>query len=99
ESIVPCGVRHLRTWFCSKANHIHSCIVGYKTCSDFISQNWSLSSLSRRVSLLRLKLLIYGNRGRVAVTTDMWTATNKKRGYLVITAHYIDNSWNLRRIL
>ncbi|CAN1193026.1 Putative AC9 transposase [Linum perenne] len=29
----------------------------------------------------------------------MWTATNKKRGYMAITAHYIDNSWNLRSIL
>ncbi|CAN1190018.1 Putative AC transposase [Linum perenne] len=42
---------------------------------------------------------IIGNRGRVAVTTDMWTATNQKRGYMAITAHYIDNSWNLRSIL
>ncbi|CAN1125129.1 Putative AC transposase [Linum perenne] len=38
---------------------------------------------------------IYGNQGRVAVTTEMWTATNKKqRGYMAITTHYIDNSWN-----
>ncbi|CAN1785294.1 Putative AC9 transposase [Linum perenne] len=42
---------------------------------------------------------IDGNRGRVAVTTDMWTATNQKRGYMAITAHYIDNSWKLRSIL
>ncbi|CAN1817859.1 Zinc finger BED domain-containing protein RICESLEEPER 2 [Linum perenne] len=42
---------------------------------------------------------IDGNRGRVAVTTNMWTATNQKRGYMAITAHYIDNSWKLRSIL
>ncbi|CAN1753146.1 Zinc finger BED domain-containing protein DAYSLEEPER [Linum perenne] len=42
---------------------------------------------------------IDGNRGRVAVTTDMWTATNQKRGYMAITGHYIDNSWQLRSIL
>ncbi|CAN1181435.1 Zinc finger BED domain-containing protein RICESLEEPER 2 [Linum perenne] len=42
---------------------------------------------------------IDGNRGRVAVKTDMWTTTNQKRGYMAITAHYIDNSWKLRSIL
>ncbi|KAK9198068.1 hypothetical protein WN944_013251 [Citrus x changshan-huyou] len=33
---------------------------------------------------------------RIAVTTDMWTAGNQKKGYMVVTAHYIDNSWVLR---
>ncbi|XP_058190332.1 zinc finger BED domain-containing protein RICESLEEPER 2-like [Rhododendron vialii] len=34
--------------------------------------------------------------GRVVVTTDMWTTSNQKRGYMVITAHFIDDSWNLQ---
>ncbi|KAG5552225.1 hypothetical protein RHGRI_010340 [Rhododendron griersonianum] len=39
-------------------------------------------------------------QGRVAVTTDMWTASNQERGYMVITAHFVDDSWNLQsRIL
>ncbi|CAN1192979.1 Putative AC9 transposase [Linum perenne] len=29
----------------------------------------------------------------------MWTATNQKRGYMAVTAHYIDNAWNLRSYL
>ncbi|KAH9762358.1 BED-type domain-containing protein [Citrus sinensis] len=33
---------------------------------------------------------------RIAVTTDMWTAGNQNKGYMVVTAHYIDNSWVLR---
>ncbi|KAH9650690.1 BED-type domain-containing protein [Citrus sinensis] len=33
---------------------------------------------------------------RIAVPTDMWTAGNQKKGYMVVTAHYIDNSWVLR---
>ncbi|KAH9705023.1 BED-type domain-containing protein [Citrus sinensis] len=33
---------------------------------------------------------------RIAVTMDMWTAGNQKKGYMVVTAHYIDNSWVLR---
>ena len=33
---------------------------------------------------------------RIAVTTDTWTASNKKKRYMVVTAHYIDSSWVLR---
>lgn len=40
------------------------------------------------------------NQGRVAVTTSMWSASNQKRGCMVITAHFIDDSWKLQsRIL
>ncbi|XXG84377.1 hypothetical protein AAC387_Pa10g1904 [Persea americana] len=35
------------------------------------------------------------NRGRVAITTDMWTSSNKKRGFMVVTAYFVDDSWNL----
>ncbi|CAI0462766.1 unnamed protein product [Linum tenue] len=44
----------------------------------------------------RIMKLIGGNKGRVAITTDMWTATNQKKGYMAVTAHYVDNSWILR---
>ncbi|XP_073221462.1 zinc finger BED domain-containing protein RICESLEEPER 2-like [Cicer arietinum] len=33
---------------------------------------------------------------RVAITSDMWTASNKKRGYIDVTAHYIDENWDLQ---
>ena len=33
---------------------------------------------------------------RILVATDMWTASNQKKGYMVVTAHYIDSSWVLR---
>ncbi|KAH9673095.1 BED-type domain-containing protein [Citrus sinensis] len=37
---------------------------------------------------------------RVAITTDMWTACNQKKGYMAVTGHFIDNSWHLQsRIL
>jgi len=38
-------------------------------------------------------------QSRVAITTDLWTSDNQKRGYMAITAHFIDESWNLRNIL
>nr|KYP65073.1 Putative AC9 transposase [Cajanus cajan] len=33
--------------------------------------------------------LIDTNEGRVAITSDMWTASNQKKGYM---AHYIDGN-------
>jgi len=30
------------------------------------------------------------NGSRRTITTDMWTSSNKKRGFMVITAHFID---------
>jgi hypothetical protein len=35
-------------------------------------------------------------QSRVAITSDMWTASNQKKGYMAVTAHYIDGSWNLQ---
>ncbi|GJT30050.1 putative reverse transcriptase domain-containing protein [Tanacetum coccineum] len=35
-------------------------------------------------------------RGRVkvdAVTTDMWTSGNQKKGFMVVTTHFIEESW------
>nr|XP_027189971.1 zinc finger BED domain-containing protein DAYSLEEPER-like [Cicer arietinum] len=37
---------------------------------------------------------------RIALTTHMWTVSNQKKGYMVITCHYIDDDWNMQsRIL
>ncbi|KAF0902827.1 hypothetical protein E2562_019142 [Oryza meyeriana var. granulata] len=40
-----------------------------------------------------------GIKFRVAITTDMWTFDNQKRGYMAITAHFIDESWTLQNII
>ncbi|CAN0847290.1 Putative AC transposase [Linum grandiflorum] len=40
----------------------------------------------------KIQRVINGNRGRIAITTDMWTASNQKKDYMAVTAHYIDNS-------
>ena len=34
--------------------------------------------------------LLESLEGRVVITSDMWTSSNQKRGYMVVTAHYID---------
>ena len=28
-------------------------------------------------------------KSRVAITTDLWTSENKKRGYMAVTSHFI----------
>ena len=33
---------------------------------------------------------------RVAITTDMWTGSNQKKGYMVVTGHFVDKSWRLQ---
>jgi hypothetical protein len=40
-----------------------------------------------------------GTKSRVSITTDMWTSENQRRGYMAITAHFIDDSWTLRNII
>ncbi|KAL5567406.1 hypothetical protein UlMin_030570 [Ulmus minor] len=44
----------------------------------------------------KLQRVLESNSSRVAITTDMWTASNQKRGYMAITDHFIDNYWVLR---
>ncbi|KAH1221104.1 Zinc finger BED domain-containing protein RICESLEEPER 2 [Glycine max] len=34
--------------------------------------------------------------GRVVITSDMWTSTSQKKGYMAITTHYVDGCWNLQ---
>ena len=42
-----------------------------------------------------LKKLLEVNQGTVAVTTDMWTTSNQKKGNMVVTAHFVDDDWVL----
>ncbi|KAF7123865.1 hypothetical protein RHSIM_Rhsim12G0088800 [Rhododendron simsii] len=44
--------------------------------------------------------LVVSNASRLAITTDMWTSSNQKKGFMAVTAHFIDESWTLQsRIL
>ncbi|CAN1140720.1 Putative AC transposase [Linum perenne] len=45
---------------------------------------------------VKIRKKIDGNIDRIDITTDMWTATTQKKGYMVVTTHYIDNNWHLR---
>ena len=32
---------------------------------------------------------------RIAISTSMWTSSNKRRQFMLVKAHYIDDSWTL----
>ncbi|KAF7153098.1 hypothetical protein RHSIM_Rhsim01G0156000 [Rhododendron simsii] len=48
------------------------------------------------VERMKTMRLLERNQSRVSFTTDMWTASNQKRGFMVITTHWIDDSWKLQ---
>ncbi|XP_062100166.1 zinc finger BED domain-containing protein RICESLEEPER 2-like [Humulus lupulus] len=33
------------------------------------------------------------NRSRIVITIDMWTTNHQKMGYMIVTTHFIDDSW------
>ena len=35
------------------------------------------------------------NESRIAITTYIWTSSNKKRGFIVVTTHFVNKSWTL----
>ena len=44
----------------------------------------------------KAKIFLQKMTCRVAITTDMWTVDNQKRGYMVVTGYFINDSWTLR---
>ncbi|BBM98839.1 hypothetical protein Mp_1g16640 [Marchantia polymorpha subsp. ruderalis] len=47
---------------------------------------------------VRSKLREDLEKRRFGLTTDMWTSA-AKRGYMVVTIHYIDSNWNMRHCI
>ncbi|CAG4986856.1 unnamed protein product [Parnassius apollo] len=78
-----------------------------KTIQDSVMVQWSLQdSRSREISVaiggmiaLKTKTEIrYGvlSAAALSVTTDLWTNTNNKEGFLSFTAHWFDNDMKFR---
>ncbi|KMT02093.1 hypothetical protein BVRB_9g208210 [Beta vulgaris subsp. vulgaris] len=44
----------------------------------------------------KIGILLRKAKSRIALTTDMWTANNQSKGYMAVTAHFIDSSWRLQ---
>ena len=75
--------------------------IGFKMFSQalqpsfkMVSRNTIKGDILNIYNFERVKTMkmIEKNRSRVAFTTDMWTSRNQKRGYMVITAHFIDDA-------
>ncbi|XP_050254848.1 zinc finger BED domain-containing protein RICESLEEPER 2-like [Quercus robur] len=79
--------------------------IGFK---EFVADLQPMFKLVTRNTLKSDILKIYDNErekalkmtdkngSRMAITTDMWTSSNKKRGFMVITTHFIDHTWTLQ---
>lgn len=49
------------------------------------------------IEKLKMMRLMERIKGRISFTTDMWTSSNKKRGFMVIIAHFVNDSWRLEK--
>ena len=79
-------------------------IVDHIGFREFVASLQPLFKLVSRNTLKSDILKIYDNErekvlkmmdkngSRIAITTNMWTSSNKKRGFMVITAHFIDHT-------
>uniref|UniRef100_A0A8R7URY7 AC transposase n=1 Tax=Triticum urartu TaxID=4572 RepID=A0A8R7URY7_TRIUA len=65
------------------------------------TRNTIRTDIVERYDIEKKKAIEYMSmvQSRVTVTTDMWTSDSQKKGYMAITAHFIDESWRLRNIL
>ena len=81
-------------------------IVKHKRFRDFVTSIQPLFGHISRTTMRKeimglynakkekLRALLKGLSSRVAITTDMWTS-NQKRGYMTVTAHFVDSNWTL----
>ena len=79
-------------------------IVNHIGFREFVAELQPMFKLVTRNTLKSDILKIYDNErekalkitdkngSRMAITTDIWTSSNKKRGFIVITAHFIDHT-------
>ena len=78
--------------------------IGFR---EFVSSLQPLFKIISRNTLKSDILKIYDNErekplkmtdkdgSKMTITINMWTSSNKKRGFIVITAHFIDHTWTL----
>ena len=65
----------------------------------FISRNTLKSDIIKIYDNEREKALKMTdkNGSRMSITTDMWTSSNKKKGFMVITAHFIQSNLDIEK--
>ena len=79
--------------FCSALRDDYS-VPTRNTIKNRIVDRWQ-----KEKSRVRAKLTVHlGNGSRCGLTTDMWTSS-AKRGYMVVTVHYIDGEWEMKSVI
>ena len=63
-----------------------------------ISRNTIKKDILKIYDVEKVKTMAVMERiqSRISVTTDKWTFRNQKRGFMVVTTHFIDDSWKLQ---
>ena len=86
----------------------HFNFVEYDAFRDLMSysnplvKNLSRNTLNSKILKLyqtkkaKVMALVANNDIRVAITTNMWTASNQKKEYMFVTGHFVDKSWRLQ---
>jgi hypothetical protein len=66
-----------------------------------VSRNTLRKDILDMYELQKQSMLKYFRKlsSRVAITTDLWTANHQKKGYMAVTAHFIDDDWKLKSFL
>lgn len=66
-----------------------------------VSRNTLRKDILDMYELQKQSMLKYFRKlsSRVAITSDLWTANHQKKGYMAVTAHFIDDDWKLKSFL
>ncbi|XP_065631430.1 zinc finger BED domain-containing protein RICESLEEPER 2-like [Quercus suber] len=72
-------------------------VVGLQSNFKIVGRNTLKRDIKKIYNEKKQKTMVEidKNASKVAITTDLWTANNSKRSFMVITAHYINDSWTL----
>ncbi|XP_021732494.1 zinc finger BED domain-containing protein DAYSLEEPER-like [Chenopodium quinoa] len=79
--------------------------IGFRKYSKTLQPGFKVSSrnTTRKDIMKRYELekenvatLLRKAKGKIALTTDMWTADNQRKGYMAVTSHFVDNTWKLQ---
>ncbi|KAL0392708.1 UNVERIFIED_CONTAM: hypothetical protein Sradi_2493600 [Sesamum radiatum] len=73
-------------------------VASIQPCFNTVSINTVKSDIIRIYNDEKVKCyqVLDKLKYRVAITTDMWTSSNTKKGYMAVTTYFVDDSWTLR---
>ncbi|KAL0415434.1 UNVERIFIED_CONTAM: putative AC transposase [Sesamum latifolium] len=84
-------------------NHIgfRRFVNSLQPCFNMISRNTLKDNILRIYKVERTKYynLLEKLKCRIAVTTDIWNSSNNNKGFMAVTAHFIDDNWVLQNCI